>query len=176
MLGYLLWHQPADPAQSAKYEELLSRFHQALAESAPEGFRGSAAFALEPGYLDWYNVADFTALGMLNDAAVEGARKTPHDAVAGRTGTGTGGLYRLISGRPDLGAAAVVTWLSKPAGMKYPDFLEQASSWVDPASMGFWQRQLTLGPGQEFCLLGRMRVEAPAAFRPLAANLRAVWR
>ena len=90
MLAYVFWHHPADGVDAAVYEESLRTFHRALASHAPEGFLGSAAFAFrgvswfpaEAGYLDWYNVADFAGLGALNDAAVAGARKEPHDDVA----------------------------------------------------------------------------------------------
>jgi hypothetical protein len=180
MLAYVFWHQPAEPAAHAAYEELLQRFHRALAESAPDGFVTSASFALSgipwlpPGaaYLDWYNVTDFPALGVLNEAAVAGARKVPHDEVAGRAGIGFGGLYRLIFGRPDLEGMAAGTWLRKPDGMPYPEFRERASALVDSSCMGLWQRQMSLGPGPEFCLLGPNHAAAPDAFRPLPVDLR----
>ncbi|HTM48969.1 MAG TPA: hypothetical protein VL285_09825 [Bryobacteraceae bacterium] len=180
MLAYVFWHQPADPAASDAYEELLRRFHRALAESAPDGFIDSASFALTgipwlppgAGYLDWYNVSDFPALGVLNEAAVAGARKIPHDEVASRAGIGFGGLYRLISGRPDLEGIAAGTWLRKPDGMGYPEFRDRASALADPSRMGLWQRQMSLGPGHEFCLLGPNHAAAPDVFGPLAVDLR----
>src|SRR5260370_1046299 len=85
MLAYLFWHQPAAGVAAAAYEESLRAFHRALSEHKPHGYLGSASFGFQgtpwfpaqPGYLDWYTVADFTSLGLLNEAAVAGARKVP---------------------------------------------------------------------------------------------------
>jgi hypothetical protein len=87
-------------------------------------------------------------------------------------GTGFGGLYRLIVGRADLARTNTGTWLSKPAGMNYAGFLEQVSRLVNPSSMGLWQRQMSLGPGPEFCVLGADRIDAPEAFSPVLIELR----
>src|SRR6266567_3772957 len=130
MLGYVLWHGPAAAVEVSAYEDALSAFHGRLAAHAPDGFRGSAAFAFRaapwfsaaPGYVDWYKVDDFTSLGELNDAAVAGARKEPHDKVAAQAGSGSAGLYRLAAGSADFGAVAVGTWFRKPAGMSYAAF------------------------------------------------------
>ena len=87
----------------------------------------------------------FEALGRLNEAAVAGHRRDPHDGAARLAGGGAGGLYRRLSeGREPDGA---VTWLSKPAGTSYADFLGRM-----PAGVELWQRQMVLGPAPEFCL------------------------
>jgi hypothetical protein len=109
MLTYVFWHSPAGGVAPSIYEESLTAFHRALAAHAPPGFGTSAAFAFrgapwfaaESGYLDWYKVEDFASLGALNDAAVAGARKDPHDKVAQLAGAGLGGLYRLVAGHAD---------------------------------------------------------------------------
>ena len=183
MLSYVFWHNPAAGVNTADYEESLCEFHRTLAAHAPEGYLRSAAFAFSgapwlpaaAGYLDWYAVADFASLGVLNEAAVTGARKDPHDKVARLSGAGFGGLYRLIAGRADFRDTRFGTWLRKPDGLDYGVFREQSAALVDPESMGLWQRQMSLGPGLEFCLLGPASVAAPEVFSPLAIELRQVW-
>jgi hypothetical protein len=175
MLGYVLWHHPAAGVDATVYEEALRIFHNTLTGSAVFAFDGVPWFPAPSGYLDWYTVADFASLGALNDAAVAGARKEPHDNVARMAGAGFGGLYRLIAGGANWSRTNTGTWLRKPDGMKYAEFVEQASRLVDPSSMGLWQRQMTLGPGPEFCLLSNDRIEAPPAFGPVSLELRQVW-
>jgi len=183
MLAYVFWHHPAAGAEVAAYEEALRSFHRTLTVHAPDGFLASAAFGFKDvpwfpaasGYLDWYTVADFAGLGLLNDAAVAGARKDPHDHVARMAGAGFGGLFRLIDGRAAFAESNVGTWLKKPDGMKYDAFLQQVSKLIDPASMGLWQRQMSLGPGLEFCIHSPKRIEAPAAFGPVSIEFRPIW-
>ena len=175
MLGYVLWHHPAAGVDAAPYEEALRAFHGTLTGSAVFAFHDVPWFPAPSGYLDWYTVADFAGLGALNEAAVSGARKEPHDSVARMAGAGFGGLYRLIVGQADWPRTNTGAWLTKPDGMKYAEFLEQASRLLDSSSSGLWQRQMALGPGPEFCLLSAGRIEAPEAFGPVSVDLRQVW-
>src|SRR5512141_922927 len=155
MLAYVFWHWPRSDVDPARYAGALLAFHRALLASPPPGYLGSrvlevsgapwlpAPTALE----DWYFLTDFAALGALNEAAVSGARREPHDGAAGLAAGGAGGVYRqLRDGPPKL--ADRVAWFSKPAGMPYPELLERLA----PGEL--WQRQLVLGPAPEFCLLG----------------------
>ena len=175
MLGYVLWHHPAAGVDASVYEEALRTFHSTLTGSAAYAFHDVPWFPAPSGYLDWYTVADFASLGELNEAAVAGASKEPHDSVARMAGAGFGGLYRLIAGQVNWSRTNTGTWLRKPDGMKYAEFVEQASGLVDSSSRGLWQRQMTLGPGPEFCLLSDGRIEAPEAFGPVSVDLRQVW-
>ena len=154
MLAYVFWHWPTAETDRARYLDAQRAFHRALAADPSPGLRGSrvrevrgapwvpAAEAFE----DWYLVDDFAALGALNDAAVAGSRRAPHDGVARLAAGGAGGLYRQLASGPP-GPVSRVTWLSKPAGMGYPDFLA-----LLPRGVELWQRQLVLGPAPEFCL------------------------
>lgn len=183
MLAYVFWHRAAAGVHAADYEESLREFHGTLASYPPSGFLGSASFRFPAapwfpagsGYLDWYRVADFASLGLLNEAAVAGARKAPHDRAARMAGAGFGGLFKLVAGRESIPQASFGTWLKKPAGMSYDLFLERAGKLVDPAQMGFWQRQMNLGPGLEFCALSPNRVEAPDEFDPVVIQFRQVF-
>jgi hypothetical protein len=145
-LAYVFWHWPA---QRALYEERMQAFHDALERP------GSATFRLdrapfddsEPPYEDWYPVADWTDLGALNDAAVSGPRRAPHDAVAAMSRKGAGGVYRLIAGDVPLGDVAYAAWsVARPAEV--------------PRGAALWQRQLVLGPAPEYAVLAASPFEA----------------
>lgn len=183
MLAYLFWHWP-DTKDLAQYEASLVAFHQTLSSHAPSGFRGSRVYrhervpwiaATSPAYEDWYFVTGFDALGVLNDAAVAGARRASHDRVAQRVADGAGGVYRLVQGEFTLGAGDAMVWFRKPKGMSYPNFFQMIAPTMEAEGHTLWQRQLVLGPGPEFCMA------APVLSRKLAiagfeAQPREVWR
>jgi hypothetical protein len=157
MLAYLFWHRPSAGVERDGYERALAAFHAALAAHPPEGFGGSAAYRLAEApwlrgegdaYEDWYRVADWAALGRLNEAAVSGPRAEPHDAVAHAAGPGAGGVYRLVEGSPEPPARPHHTWLhALPADPEAPT----------------WQRQLVLGPAPEFVLVSERPLALPGA-------------
>lgn len=158
MLAYLFWHRPAAGAERADYERALAAFHAALAAHPPAGFGGSAAYRLAAApwlagdgdaYEDWYRVADWAALGRLNDAAVSGPRAAPHDAVAHAAGAGAGGVYRLVAGSAGPPQRPHHTWLHA-----LPDDREPAAA---------WQRQMVLGPAPEFVLVSERALGLPGA-------------
>jgi hypothetical protein len=161
VLAYVFWHAPAPGTARGAYESGLAAFHAVLVADPPPGFRGSVAVRLDAapwaggpvGYEDWYLVDDWTALGTLNAAAVAGARRAPHDVAAAMAGTGSAGVYAPVRGAIVPPREPHAAWLSKPAGLDYDDLL--AALGDGPA----WQRQMTLGPAPEFCLLG---AEPPA--------------
>jgi len=144
VLAYVFWHRPAPGVDVGDYEARLRAFHESLDVV-------SAAFRLrllpwrhDDGYEDWYLVEDWTALGELNAAAVAAARKGEHDAAARLAGAGWAGIYKLIRGAAE-----------PPAGVHWQP--------EAPADGDHWQRQMTLGPAPEFCLVseaaaGRLRV------------------
>ena len=152
MLAYVFWHWPRTAVERNAYEDDLVRFHAALAAAPPPGFLGSSAARVTgapwceqaPAYEDWYRVDDFAALGVLNEAAVSGSLRGPHDAVAARAAGGAAGLYAPVRGG-ELTASSVV-WVGKPGGVAYPDFVDSL------AAETVWQRQLVLGPTPEFVL------------------------
>ena len=169
MLAYVLWHWPVSGVPVGDYEMASADLHAALA--AP-GRTAAPAFGLLSSvtwqvaavpwgppygrcYADWYLANDFASLEALNEAAVSGSRRGPHDRVAVLSGGGVGGLYRLRTGASDP-VAGVEAWFAKPPGWSYPDLdcLLEATFMSDPAS-SVWQRQLVLGPGLEFCLATR---------------------
>jgi hypothetical protein len=141
VLAYVFWHHPGAAADSADYERRLRAFHERLHAEPPAGFRGSTAFRVDNGYEDWYLIDDWTALGVLNDAAVDAQHAPDHDAVAGLAEGGAGAVYRHITGDLDLAESGRADW-----------------SRARPTAEGefaLWQRQLVLGPAPEFCVLRR---------------------
>ncbi len=150
MLAYLFWHRPGPDGGRRDYERHLVGFHAAL---AGRGYT-TAAFRLErlpfaerDGYEDWYLIDDWSALGVLAEAAVDLRSRPAHDAVAGLSAHGWGGVYRLAGGEPIPLSRA--RWRAKPAGAGYAGFIEG----LGEATV--WQRQLVLGPAPEFCVEDR---------------------
>lgn len=137
---------------------------------------GGAPWAHQGGvaYEDWYLVRDMAALAPLNEAAVSGPRKAPHDAVARLAGGGTAGLYRLQSGAPLVppGAAA---WFGKPSGMTYASLFSLVEPVVSGAGGALWMRQMVLGPTPEFCLQSMAPVELPPVISASRISLLPVW-
>jgi len=184
MLTYLFWHRPSDSTAVAEYEREHLAFHRSLARTPPVGMRGSVATRMAEipwlggaggGYEDWYLLADFTALGVLNEAAVGRGHRTSHDRVARRFGTGAGGLYCLVEGEPQTAAAQVAQaplaiWIARPPGSTQRELGELLGDGMDPGHASLWRRQLVLGPAPEFCLLAG---EPPPGVAP--ARLPAGW-
>jgi hypothetical protein len=144
-LAYVFWHWPARPG--GDYEAAIQRFHDALRRPGTATFRlERAPFDAEaPLYEDWYPVEDWAAIGELNDHAVTGERKGPHDAVAHASRKGAGAIFRPITDGPPLHEVRFAAWShTRPDG-------------VD----GVWQRQLVLGPAPEYAVLGGSPVDVP---------------
>ena len=163
MLAYVFWHRPQPHVDPAHYERGLAAFHATLGDrvTASLWLRLDAAPWLRgdgPAYEDWYLVPDWAALGALNDAAVRGARKPPHDAVAAEAGPGTGGVYRRMLG-PPIPAGSHATWFDKPSGMGTDELGERLDTWLGGRDASLWQRQMVLSPAPEFCLLADGPVE-----------------
>ncbi len=178
MLAYVFWHRPLTGLSRADYEGSLRSFQRALAHARPAGLLEAAVFRCDrlrwlgdrPGYADWYLLDGSTALDVLNDAAVSGACRAPHDQAARSAEAGVGGLYRVRAGTPDLGAARAATWFSKRAGESYDAFLAHVGAWIAPG-VALLGRQLTLGPTPEFCLLSA----GPTPVEPDRAPLRVTY-
>ncbi|MFL5310271.1 MAG: hypothetical protein ACJ79H_07455 [Myxococcales bacterium] len=160
-LAYVFWHWSAEAAPA--YAERLGAFHRALAADPPPGFRSSRSFAIDgapwlprgAGFEDWYLIDDFAALGALNEAAVAGSRRGPHDGVAALSAGGAGGVYALKAGKA--GNEMRSAWFAKPAGMSYQALFERLAPIAERGAL--WQRQMVLGPAPEFCF----RSEDPAS-------------
>jgi hypothetical protein len=182
VLAYVFWHRPSTGVEPAAYEEELGRFHAALAESPPPGFRRSLTFRVAgttwlsgEGYEDWYVLAGSEALDPLDRAAVSSGVGICHDTVAGLAADGVGGLYRLRAGQEALEGAASAAWLGKPSGVSYEDLYARLAPWTSGAGAGLWGRQMVLGPTPEFCLRSPGPLDLPADLEPLAVRTTQVW-
>ncbi len=167
MLAYVFWHRPLDDSAIAAYEQAQIAFHRSLARNPPAGFAGSACYRAAElpwlagksgGYEDWYFVEDYTALGVLNEAAVGHGHRSTHDDLARRFGAGAGGLYGLVEGElpPDLASIAetfVAVWVARTPGVERRPLGEMLGDGMDPRHASLWRRQFVFGPAPEFCLL-----------------------
>jgi hypothetical protein len=167
MLAYVFWHVPA--VSTAAYEPLLAAFHAALRAEPPAGLGPSATVGLEripwldgrAGYEDWYLVEDFAGLGRLNEAAVRGGRRAPHDAAAAGARAGVAGVMAHVAGVPLPAAPGWAAWTAKPAGTAYGEAHERLAAAVAGRDACAWQRQMVLGPATEFCVLADAPVALP---------------
>ncbi len=158
----LPWLAPTGPGQSS---DTKSR-----GASDAQSDQASAASCEDSSYEDWYLLDDYTAMGVLNEAAVGRGHRGPHDALARRFGAGAGGLYGLLEGHADLHCEHVV-WVSRPPGSKRGALGELLGDGMDPEHASLWRRQFVLGPAPEYCLLAP---EAPAGVAP--SRLPEGWR
>jgi hypothetical protein len=184
VLAYLLWHTPLG-ADTVHYERGLRAFHDALAASPPNGFVQSWTLRVDrpawlpeaaAHYVDWYLVEGYAALGHLNDAAVSGRRRAPHDTMAALARTGTAGLVGLVGGTVDVPVAPVLGLLDKPGGQPYDAFRPALAAAADTRpGTSCWMRQMTLGPGPEFVVVGAAGAlpPLPGAVTELGAALAA---
>jgi hypothetical protein len=180
VLAYVFWHRAAPLIEPPEFEAALARFHAALAEHPPPGFGGSAAFRVSrqtpwipgfgPAYEDWYLVEDWPALGALNAAAVAGPRRSPHDAVAGESLSGAGGVYGLVSGEATPHARHA-RWLAKLTEVTREDF----DTALRATGASVWMRQMVLGPAPEYVVRGPQPIElrypsAPGELEPVTPS------
>jgi hypothetical protein len=175
VLAYIFWHRPRAGTTVEAYEQAQVKFHRSLAHNPPMGLRGTAVFRVAelpwlppgPGYEDWYLVEDYTALGVLNEAAVGRGHRSAHDDLAHRFGAGAGGLYGLIEGHAHLDEGSVVVWVARPLagspGSERRGLGALLGDGMDPQHASLWRRQLVFGPAPEFCLLAK---ELPAGVAP----------
>jgi hypothetical protein len=169
VIAYVFWHAPASGVTPEDYEDRLAAFHAALRAAPPRGLGPTAVLGLAAipwlggaaGYEDWYLVADFGALGRLNEAAVAGSRRGPHDAAAARAHAGVAGIMGHVAGRLLPAAPAWAAWTAKPAGLSYGEAHAALRGALDGSDASAWQRQMTLGPATEYCVLGAGPVGLP---------------
>lgn len=184
MLAYIFWHWPRDEIGTEAYERSLVGFHETLAKSCLEGFHGSLTFRVEDapwvgpesrGYEDWYLVEGSAALDPLNEIAVSGNRKEPHDRAAHASAGGAGGLYRIRTGDPETVRSRSAIWLTKPRGTSYEDFYNRLEPWTENEETSLWRRQMVLGPAPEFCLFGNGELESLAGLEPVTPDRTLLW-
>jgi hypothetical protein len=196
VLAYLFWHSPAPGVDGAAYEQELERFHRSLAHRPPSGLRGSAIFRLHdrpwatdegghesfsPAYEDWYVLESWSAVGVLEEAAVAQGHVSAHDGVARLAGPGAGSIYRLGEGSAEIADARLAVWVQTARGHSSPTVADLLGDGMDGSAAGLWQRCLVLGPAPEYCLLaatppdGVATARLPASWRARISEREVVW-
>jgi hypothetical protein len=166
MLAYVFWHTPLADVDIREYETALLDFHTDLAAAPPAGLEASATYQISevpwlnglPGYEDWCFMTSSAVLDTLNKAAVRPERWNVHAAIASKTDFGHGGLYYHLRGAKRPIAGARVIWLKRPRGIRYEQVLQD----IVDRSKGFlscWRKQMVLGPGDEFAIVGNSSLE-----------------
>ena len=163
MLLYIFWHWPLAETDVPTYERDEEVFQSAVAGARPAGWLASAVsrctgarWANDGGrtYEDCYLLENSAALDALNESAVRGACKEPHDRLARAMKAGTAGLYALARGRAEAVPTGSALWFSKPAGVRYEELYSRFASAVRDSGVSVWRRQMVLSPAPEFCAFG----------------------
>lgn len=159
-------------------------------QSKLDGYLGSVVTRLEErapwfqqesnseGYEEWYIVTGSDKLDALNDIAVSGARKEPHDNAAKNVLDMHAGLYRLRTGSLSNVSGTRVIWFSKPQGTSYDSLYNEIPSYLkkDSKAATLWRRQMVLGPTSEFCLTSNEEIKLPEKFKPLTLKRKVLWK
>ena len=179
MLAYIFWHKPFADVTATDYEAALAAFHADLGGSGSPGLISSATYRISetpwldgaPGYEDWCFVESSAALDPLNKAAVAPERWDVHAGISSKTDYGHGGLYYLLSGDIARATATRTVWLKRPRGIRYEQPLSEILEGARGV-LGCWRKQMVLGPGHEFVIVGdgSLQVHAPQDWESLAVS------
>ena len=160
MLAYVFWHQPRPDVAPADYESALKGFHSALGTRSSVFRLSAVPWAPDgPCFEDWYLIKSSAELDALNEAAVSGPRKNPHDAAAAKAAWGTAGLYDLRLGKEHVGKARHAVWFGKPRDVSYDSIYDRLGPLCEITPAMLWQRRMVLGPTPEFCFLSNRKVD-----------------
>lgn len=184
MLAYVFWHRKMDHVRAVEYEASLVEFHKALMNSKVNGYLGSIVSRIEgapwmmmerSGYEDWYCISNSEVIDALNQSAVTGISKNPHDSAARMAVDMHAGLYESknhFEGHLD---SEWAIWFSKPAGTEYSQLYAEIEALSPDGESDLWRRRMVLGPTPEFCLLAKQRIEIPESMKPIQVKRKVVW-
>jgi hypothetical protein len=182
-LAYVFWHWPRPEIKRAAYEAKLGSFLSTLNSNRPSGMTEATSFRVESLpwassqssiYEDWYEVESFSALEVLNDAAVSGQAREPHDSVAGDYMKGTGGIFKRIGGNLPLREARYSAWIEKPIGPSYQSYYEGLAKITGSRRTDLWRRQMVLGPSPQFCVHSEEPLQFPENLHPIVSKIEAL--
>ena len=182
-LAYVFWHWPRAEVPVESYQQKLASFLRTLNSDRPAGLIQALSFRVSGlpwgphegnVFEDWYVAENFAALGNLNDAAVAGEVRGPHDSIAKEFMKGAGGIFRLVDGDSRLNDASLATWIEKPIVPSYESYYEEVGKSLGGAKVDLWRRQMVLGPSPQFCLHSHNELHLPASFKPFDVKLEPV--
>ncbi|MGD0638273.1 MAG: hypothetical protein ABSA72_09590 [Nitrososphaerales archaeon] len=180
-LAYVFWHWPRPEVPADAYEAKIRSFLGSLNSAKPSGFIEGSSFRVDglpwgpqgrSLYEDWYVVENFTALEALNEAAIGGGSRDPHDSIAKDYMKGAGAIFKTISGSLKLRDSRYVTWIEKPIGPSYRAYYDELAKAVGDRRTDLWRRQMVLGPSPQFCVHSEELLEVQGDLRPIRSNLR----
>jgi len=182
-MAYVFWHWSRPEVAADSHEERLAAFLLSLNSLKPPGFIEALSFRVDSlpwgpqhskMYEDWYLVEDFAALGTLNDAAVSGETRRPHDEVAKDYLKGAGSIFKSVSGDIDLRDSQFATWIEKPIGPSYESYYAEVGKNTNGTRSDLWRRQMVLGPSSQFCVHSSESLKLPNSFRPISAKMQMI--
>ena len=91
---------------------------------------------------------------------MSGARKPPHDAAAAAAHAGVAGIMGHVTGPLLPAQPRWAAWLHKPSGFAYDAFHAALGDALGERGSA-WQRQMTLGPATEYCVLAATPLTLP---------------
>ncbi|HST55361.1 MAG TPA: hypothetical protein VLJ42_05635 [Solirubrobacteraceae bacterium] len=133
------------------------------------------------GYEDWYLLDSWSALGVLEEAAISRGHSSAHDAVASKAEISLAGVYRLSEGHACLADTRVAVWVKRPRGHDSPALADLLGDGIEPERTGLWRRCVGLGPAPEYCLLGCepsagvAATRLPAGWHAQAGQRQLIW-
>jgi hypothetical protein len=179
-LAYVFWHWPRTDVPVDAYEAKIGSFLRSLNSAKMPGLIEAFSFRVDALpwsprrdnlYEDWYVVESFSALGALNEAAVGGDSRGPHDLIAKDYMKGAGAIFKEINDSLHLGESRYATWVEKPIGPSYQSYYDDLARVVGSRRTDLWRRQMVLGPSPQFCVHSGEALEVPENFRPIRSKL-----
>jgi len=183
LFAYVFWHWPRPEISRDSYETKLTAFLHALSSEEPAGLVEALSFRVEALpwfpqrgnlYEDWYIVDNFAAIATLNETAIGGGARGPHDSIAKDYMKGAGAIFKSIKGDIRVRDARLAIWIEKGIGQPYQSYYDEVAKSVGDRKADLWRRQMVLGPSPQFCIHSEEVLEIPASLHPISSKLEVI--